>query len=84
VRVAGADDVSSVASLASFNGRTVDKTLLVNMASLGIAADNLEGLALGPILPDGRRALLVISDDNFSDTQINQFLLFEIVAPASK
>jgi hypothetical protein len=84
VRVAGADDVSSVAALQSFNGRTVEKTLLVNMASLGIGADNLEGLALGPVLPDGRRSLLVISDDNFSDTQFNQFLLFEIAAPASK
>jgi hypothetical protein len=84
LRVADADDVSSVASLASFAGRTVDKTLLVNVGSLGIAADNLEGLALGPRLPDGHTALLVISDDNFSETQLNQFLLFEVESPAGK
>lgn len=84
VRVSGADDVSTVASLASFNGRSVDKTLLVNMASVGVTADNLEGLTWGPRLPNGNTALLVVSDDNFSSTQTNQFLLFEVAPPASK
>ena len=84
VRIADASGVSSLPSLTSFAGREVDKTLLVNMASLGIAADNLEGLALGPRLPDGHTALLIISDDNFSETQTNQFLLFEVDAPAIK
>lgn len=84
VHVDDADDVSNVASLPAFTGRRVNKTLLVNMASLGITADNLEGLALGPRLPDGRTALLVISDDNFSDTQTNQFLLFEVASPPGK
>ena len=85
VRTAGATDVSGMASLpVPFNGATVSKTLLVNMAALGITADNLEGIAQGPRLADGRIALLVISDDNFSDTQINQFLLFSVAAPAGK
>jgi hypothetical protein len=84
VRIGNAADVSNVASLQGFSGATVEKTLLVNMASLGIVADNLEGLAIGPRLPDGKFALLVISDDNFSDTQTNQFLLFEINAPSGK
>ena len=85
VRTAGATDVSGMASLpVPFNGATVSKTLLVNMAVLGITADNLEGIAQGPRLADGRIALLVISDDNFSDTQINQFLLFSVAAPAGK
>jgi len=85
VRTAGATDVSGMASLpVPFNGATVSKTLLVNMAVLGITSDNLEGIAQGPRLADGRIALLVISDDNFSDTQINQFLLFSVAAPAGK
>jgi len=85
VRTAGATDVSGMASLpVPFTGATVSKTLLVNMAALGITADNLEGIAQGPRLADGRIALLVISDDNFSDTQINQFLLFSVAAPAGK
>jgi hypothetical protein len=84
VRVAGADDVATVAALPQpYDGRTLDKSLLVNMASIGITADNLEGLALGPRLADGGAALIAISDDNFSTTQVGQFLLFEISSPAS-
>jgi hypothetical protein len=85
VRATGADDVSTVAALPQpYTGRTLDKTLLVNMTDIGVVPDNLEGLSLGPRLADGRTALVVISDDNFSDTQIGQFLLFEIGAPAGK
>jgi 3-phytase len=85
VRTEGAGDVSGVTALPQpFGSGTVQKTLLVNMASLGITADNLEGIAQGPRLQDGRIALLVISDDNFSDIQTNQFLLFSIAAPAGK
>jgi len=61
------------------------KTRLANMAELGIAADNLEALALGPRLPNGKPSLIVMSDDNFSASvppQVNQFILLEIDAPA--
>jgi hypothetical protein len=85
IRTAGATDVSGTAALpVPFTGTMVQKTLLVNMASLGIVADNLEGIAAGPRLPDGSIPVLVISDDNFSDTQTNQFLLFSIAAPQGK
>ena len=84
VRVAGADDVSNDAALTSFNGRAVEKTLLVNISSLGVTPDNLEGMAWGPRLPDGRASLVLVADDNFSNTQTNQFLLFGVSSPASK
>lgn len=85
-RTGGAQDVSSIATLPQpFTGPAVDKTLLLNLASIGVAADNLEGLTLGPRLPDGRTALLIMSDDNFNDVnQRNQFLLFEVDTPAGK
>ena len=38
----------------------------------------------GPAARGWPIALLVISDDNFSDTQFNQFLLFSVAAPAGK
>jgi 3-phytase len=82
VRLAGADDVASLAALPDpYTGHTLDKSLLVNMTAIGVTPDNLEGLTLGPRLADGGTALIAISDDNFSDSQIGQFLLFEIGPP---
>lgn len=55
------------------------KHLVLDFATLGVPVDNLEGMALGPDLPDGRRLLLVVSDNNFNaDTQISQFLAFAL------
>ena len=36
--------------------------------------DNVEGMALGPALPDGWRALLLISDDNVRATQVTRVI----------
>jgi 5'/3'-nucleotidase SurE len=53
----------------------VQKELLIDFeADFGITPDNLEGIALGPVLPDGRQSLIVVSDNNFSDTQTTQFI----------
>ena len=53
----------------------VSKKLLVDFqADLGIIPDNLEGLALGPVLADGRQSLIVVSDNNFSTSQTTQFI----------
>ncbi|KYG66116.1 hypothetical protein AZI86_03365 [Bdellovibrio bacteriovorus] len=40
--------------------------------------DNFEALAWGPILPDGRKTLLVMSDNNFSKTQITELIVFAV------
>ncbi|MEL6477965.1 MAG: phytase [Pseudomonadota bacterium] len=52
------------------------KELLLNLDDLGIVIDNIEGLALGPVLEDGRQSLIINSDDNFSafGPQANQFI----------
>jgi hypothetical protein len=55
------------------------KKLLFNLQDLGIYLDNLEGMTIGPCLPDGSQSLLLISDDNFNDEQINQLLLFRLI-----
>jgi myo-inositol-hexaphosphate 3-phosphohydrolase len=52
----------------------IAKRLLVDFAELGVIPDNLEGMAFGPQLPDGRQSLIVVSDNNFSDTQTTQFI----------
>lgn len=86
VTLTDATDVRDLDALPyPFTGRTARKTLLANMAALGVSADNLEALVLGPRLPNGNPTLLVVSDDNFSESgtlQVNQFLLFEIDAQA--
>lgn len=52
----------------------VAKRELLDIADLGLVPDNLEGMAFGPMLPDGRRTLILVSDNNFSSTQVTQFI----------
>ena len=58
--------------------RPVQKTLLLDLRTLGLPLDNVEGMTIGPDLPDGRRSLLLVSDNNFAATQFTQFLLFAL------
>jgi hypothetical protein len=76
----GADDVNGFDSLAGLLGsvRPAEKTLLLDLRTLGIPLDNVEGMAIGPTLPDGRRSLVLVSDNNFAATQFTQFLLFAL------
>ena len=74
-----AENIDSVASLKNKTGlKTATKKLLLNMDDLGISIYNIEGVTFGPILPDGKRSLLFVSDNNFDFLQKTQFLLFEI------
>jgi hypothetical protein len=63
-------------SLTGVPVRTMTKTLLVDLPSTVDPLDNVEGVTLGPKLPDGRQSLLLVSDDNFSPQQITQFVAF--------
>jgi hypothetical protein len=56
--------------------RAVHKKLVLNLDDLGIPLDNVEGLTFGPRLRDGRRTVVLVSDNNFAATQFTQFLLF--------
>ncbi len=76
----GATDTSRIASLKG-DLRSIEpikKKLLLDLDKLGIYLDNLEGMALGPRFPDGSQSLLLVSDNNFNDSQITQFLLFRL------
>ncbi len=80
VALPGADDVNGFDSLALLLGgiQPVAKTLLLDLDVLGIPLDNVEGMAFGPDLPDGRRSLILVSDNNFSPAAFTQFLLFAV------
>jgi glycerophosphoryl diester phosphodiesterase len=72
--------VSGLDSLAGLLGslRAAQKTPLLDLSTLGLTLDNLEGITFGPDLPDGRRSLVVISDNNFTPGQFSQVLLFAV------
>ena len=72
-----ADDVSSIKDLPQARIRPALKTLLIDLDILGIDIDNLEGICWGPVLPGGKKSLVLVSDNNFSQSQKTQFLLFE-------
>jgi 3-phytase len=74
----GATDVDGLDSIAGATYRPVEKTLLLDLRTLGIPLDNVEGMTLGPTLPDGRRSLVLVSDNNFAASQFTQFLLFAL------
>jgi hypothetical protein len=54
------------------------KTLLLDLTTLGIPIDNIEGITFGKTLPNGERSLILVSDNNFSSTQFTQFLAFRV------
>jgi hypothetical protein len=78
VDVADAEDVLARPAVGGQPVRTMAKTLLADLTTTpGLTPlDNIEGITLGPTLPDGRRSVVMVSDDNFSPTQITQVLLF--------
>ncbi len=79
VSLDGATDISGLASIDGVSGIVgASKTLLLDLTSLGIPIDNVEGISFGPNLPSGERSLILVSDNNFSPTQFTQFLAFRV------
>jgi hypothetical protein len=57
----------------------VQKRLLVDLTDLPLASvDNIEGMAWGPDRADGSRTLVFVSDDNFSEEQVTQFVALAV------
>ncbi|MEO0834419.1 MAG: choice-of-anchor I family protein [Cyanobacteria bacterium J06642_3] len=81
IDLADAPDISGVDSLSDTDITAVEKDLLLDFDDLGIDLDNTEAISFGEILPDGRQSLIVVSDNNFSDSQETQFLAFALGEP---
>jgi hypothetical protein len=76
----GAEDISKNTSLiASPPAKPLTKKLLLNMDSLGMHVDNVEGICFGPTLPNGHKTLVMVADNNFQLFETTQFFLFEII-----
>jgi hypothetical protein len=71
--VSRATDVLSVPSLVGAPIEPARKTLLVDLADVGLERlENIEGMTWGPDVCTGERTLILVSDDNFAATQRTQ------------
>lgn len=78
--LSGAKDYKRVKSFNKNRPKApLTKELLYNMDDLEMYIDNVEGVTLGPELPNGNKSLIFVTDNNFLPTQKTQFLLFEII-----
>lgn len=78
--VRGATDVLGVPSLAAApDVAPVRKRLVADLADFPVSTvDNVEGITWGPRLPGGERTLLLVSDNNFSATQVTQVIALAV------
>lgn len=78
---AGATDVLDVSSLKGAVFQKATKTLLLDLADLGVPIENVEGMTFGKKLEDGSQSLILVSDNNFlsDDTQFFVFSLKKIL-----
>ena len=80
VSLAGADDISKIDSLSTVSSEPepVKKKLLLDLSTLDVVLDNIEGLTLGSWLPGDKRVLILVSDNNFNSLQRSQILAFKL------
>ena len=78
IDLTGATNVLAEGDLDAVAYTPVTKTLLLDLATLGIRPDNIEALTFGETLDNGKRSLFLVSDNNFSSGQIQQFLAFQV------
>jgi hypothetical protein len=75
--IGAATDVMALPSMQNAALTPMSKSLAIDLSTTpGLTPlDNIEGITLGPKLPDGRQSVVLVSDDDFSATQVTQFLL---------
>ncbi|MEA5620938.1 5'/3'-nucleotidase SurE [Cronbergia sp. UHCC 0137] len=88
VSLQGGSDISTIDTLGDLTGEeltaiALNKRLILNLDSLGLptdpnhpvtGTDNIEGIAFGPKLADGRQSIVLVSDNNFNATQFTQII----------
>ena len=78
---AGTTDVSGIASLTGASYTPMSRELLLEMPITyeGVTLDNIEANSWGKTLANGHRTLVLAADNNFSSTQTNLFMAFEVI-----
>jgi hypothetical protein len=79
VDLTGATDTSTMTALVGEDVVPVSKRLVLDLNVVGVEpVDNIEGMAWGPALENGNRSLVLVSDNNFNETQVQQFIALEV------
>ncbi|WP_367068823.1 esterase-like activity of phytase family protein [Oryzisolibacter sp. LB2S] len=80
-----ASDTLTLPTLTPGNHRPAPKTLVADLAKLGLTPDNIEGMTWGAPLKEGAQGsgcvLVFVSDDNFNPAQVTQFIAAEYLPP---
>ena len=71
-------NLDSIAKVQPDKIKPVGKKLLLDLRTLDVSLDNIEGMTLGAKLPDGQSSLILISDNNFNGLQKTQILAFKL------
>lgn len=86
VSLSSATEVSNISSLKDADITFVKKELIADLDQFvpqlkegKKKLDNIEGIALGPKLPNGNYSLILVSDDNFNKKQRTMLMAFEIL-----
>lgn len=74
-----AEDISGKSLAATPPQKPLTRKLLLDLNAGGRFIDNVEGITFGPVLPNGNRTMLMVTDDNFDKKQKMQFLLYEVI-----
>jgi hypothetical protein len=80
IDTAGATDIKGRTWLEGEEFVPVSKKLVLDLNTTGIELDNIEGMAWGPVLENGNRSLVLVSDNNFDETQLTQFVAVEVAS----
>lgn len=57
----------------------ISKKLVLDFNTLDFTIDNIEGITFGPKIKNGNRSIICLSDNNFSEKQKTQLILFELI-----
>ncbi|SDI29500.1 Uncharacterized conserved protein [Alteribacillus persepolensis] len=80
IDINGATDIQELESIKGKNINPVKKELISDVNTLGLdKVDNIEGMSWGKRLPNGNDSLVLVSDNNFNDSQITQFIALEVI-----
>jgi hypothetical protein len=77
--IAGAADISSIASLRGASFTPASKRLVLDLGASGLdGVGNVEGITWGPDFENGNRSLVLVSDNNFRDAYPTQVIVLEV------